>query len=130
MTSQERQIIVFLLIVFTTGVLLFSIRRIQVYQQYVQIQNKYPTIHETSIKTGGNSTDIEERDKRLFNTVHVNSADVETLIILPGIGRETAMKIIEYRSTVGPFTEVADLLKVHGIGDKKLEKIKKYIVLD
>jgi competence ComEA-like helix-hairpin-helix protein len=127
MTRQERQILLFLLLVFTTGFLFLSARRFQFYQNYVQ---KYPNIPETALTKNEISSDIEERDEKRIGSVHINSADVETLILLPGIGRETALRIIEYRSTTGPFAELTDLLNVSGIGEKKLEKMKGYLILD
>ncbi len=51
-------------------------------------------------------------------------------MLLPGIGKKTADAIIEYRTKNGNFTAVDDIAKVKGIGAKKLEKIKQYLVLE
>ena len=56
--------------------------------------------------------------------VNINTADAAELTQLPGIGPETADSIIDYRSDVGPFTSIDDLMKVKGIGAKKLEKLR------
>lgn len=56
--------------------------------------------------------------------VNVNTASQKELESLPGIGEVIAQRIIEYRETHGPFTTVEDLLKVKGIGPKKLEKLR------
>jgi len=56
--------------------------------------------------------------------VNINTATVEELQTLPGIGAITAQRIVEYRQTHGPFQKVEDLLNIKGIGEKKLEKIK------
>ena len=69
----------------------------------------------------------EERD--VFK-ININHASHEELIRLPGIGPVMARKIIEYRRKHGPFYRTADLVKVKGIGVKKLNKIKHFIDID
>ncbi|MEN3183805.1 MAG: ComEA family DNA-binding protein [Atribacterota bacterium] len=56
--------------------------------------------------------------------VNVNTASQKELESLPGIGEVLAQRIIEYRETHGPFQTPEDLLKVRGIGPKKLEKLR------
>ena len=56
--------------------------------------------------------------------VNINTADVDALMELPGVGEATARAIIENREQLGPFTSVDDLLRVSGIGEKKLERIR------
>ena len=62
--------------------------------------------------------------------LNVNTATIEELIMLPGIGEKTAQNIVEYCKVNGPFTLVNNLINVEGIGEKKLEQIKPYIVLE
>lgn len=56
--------------------------------------------------------------------VNVNTASLKELESLPGIGAVLAQRIIEYREQHGPFKTLEDLLKVKGIGPKKLEKLR------
>ncbi len=58
--------------------------------------------------------------------VNVNTASVQELTQLPGIGESKAQAIVEYR-TKSPFTTKEDLLNVKGIGDKLLAKIADYV---
>jgi len=59
-----------------------------------------------------------------FAKVNINTATVDELATLNGIGKAKAEAIVAYRATNGNFTTVADLSKVKGIGDKIIEKIK------
>ena len=58
--------------------------------------------------------------------VNINTASAKELDALPGIGEVLAQRIIDYRNANGPFQSVDDLIKVKGIGEKTLEKIKPY----
>ncbi len=55
--------------------------------------------------------------------VNINTASVEELSTLPGIGQGTAEKIVKYRQD-HKFKTTSDLMEVKGIGEKKFEKIK------
>ena len=59
--------------------------------------------------------------------ININSAQIEELITLPGVGEATANKIIEYRKENGKFQKIEDLKNVPGIGDSKYENIKMLI---
>jgi competence protein ComEA len=59
--------------------------------------------------------------------VDINAADWNELIQLPGIGPEYASRILESRRSDGPFISPEDLLRVHGIGPKRLEEIRPYL---
>lgn len=67
-----------------------------------------------------------KNDKQLIS---INSAPIEVLITLPGIGESIAHKIIDYRETYGSFNSLEELKNVNGIGTKKYEKLKEYISL-
>lgn len=56
--------------------------------------------------------------------VNLNTATAEELTRLPGVGERTAQAILQSREDLGPFTSIDDLLRVSGIGEKKLEKIR------
>ena len=61
--------------------------------------------------------------KKVNLPVHINSASVEELCALNGVGPKLAEKIVGVRESHGPFKTPSDLQKVPGIGKKKLEKL-------
>ncbi len=60
--------------------------------------------------------------------VNVNSAGVEELAALPGIGQSKARAIIEERERL-PFGSVDDLERVSGIGEKTLEVLREHVTI-
>ena len=61
--------------------------------------------------------------------INLNSATVEQLKMLPGIGDTRASQIIAFRASVGEFSTLEQLLEIGGIGTKTLENIRPLVVL-
>ena len=61
--------------------------------------------------------------------VNINTASLEELDALPGIGKTTAQKIIAYREENGPFERIEDIVNVSGIGTATFEDIKDLITV-
>jgi competence protein ComEA len=51
------------------------------------------------------------------------------LDLLPEIGPVLAQRIVAYRNAFGDFESIEDLLRVNGIGEKTLDKIRDYITV-
>jgi competence protein ComEA len=61
--------------------------------------------------------------------VNLNTATVTQLEALPGIGKSTAERILEYREKSGGFKKIEDLMNVRGIGEKSFLKLKPLVTV-
>ncbi len=61
--------------------------------------------------------------------ININTASLDELDSLPGIGPSTAQKIIDYRENNGPFATIEDIMNVAGIGESKFNQIKDLITV-
>ena len=62
--------------------------------------------------------------------VDLNTSTAKELQQLPGIGKGLARRIVEYRTTNGPFKSVDELMQVRGIGKKTFAKMKERITIE
>lgn len=62
--------------------------------------------------------------------ININTASIEELEQLKGVGSAYAAKIVEYREQNGPFTAPEDIMNVQGIGDKTFDENKDIIVVE
>jgi competence protein ComEA len=60
--------------------------------------------------------------------VDLNSATVEQLDALPGVGPTTAQKIVDYRNEHGPYTSVDDLDAIPGIGPARIDQLRGLVI--
>jgi competence protein ComEA len=70
-----------------------------------------------------------EGEEQSPQKIDINRALPWLLDALPGIGEVTAQAIVDYRNENGLFRTIEDLLKVKGIGEGTLDKIKDYITI-
>ena len=61
--------------------------------------------------------------------ININAASATELEALPGVGAQTAGRIVEYRQKNGPFKKVEELMNVRGVGEKNFLKLKSQITV-
>lgn len=62
--------------------------------------------------------------------ININTADVKQLMSLNGIGRRVAEKIVDYRTTHGPFKKPEEIRRVDGVGAGLWERNRARIVVE
>lgn len=67
--------------------------------------------------------------KQLTGTVNINTATVQELSMLPGVGKSKAEAIVAFRQT-SPFKSPSDITKVKGMGKKIFERIQQYVTIE
>lgn len=75
---------------------------------------------------GATATDEPSEDIELIN---INTASVEELDSLPGIGPTIAQRIIDYRDENGLFQTIEDIMNVSGVGPSTFDQIKDLITV-
>ena len=69
------------------------------------------------------------KKKPPLHPINLNTANAAQLELVPGIGPSTAEKILQARKSYGSFKDVDDLLAIRGIGQKRLDKMRKYLTV-
>jgi len=88
-----------------------------------------------SIVTGtGNGAVVSSNEGKSNNSngskININTASIDELDTLPGIGKATAKDIVDYREKNGNFKDIRDIMKVPGIKEGRFNNIKDLITVD
>lgn len=105
LNQQERNIMIFLITVFLSGTGINLL---------VRLYSPTKTISYYS---------------RDIGKIDLNSADLDSLITVPGVGEKLAQRILDYRETRGKFSSLEELKDIKGLSGSRLEKIKEHFFL-
>jgi len=139
-TKQEKLVLKFLGLSLVVGLVIGGLRHLGVFQQGTNLQLKteiaafdsisaQPWSSEQLKSPKANRKTNESNPTAAVKLVNINTADKAELMTIPAIGPVTADRILRYRQDFGPFTQIEELGRVKGIGEKTLEKIKPFITL-
>ncbi|PKO07563.1 MAG: hypothetical protein CVU41_02395 [Chloroflexi bacterium HGW-Chloroflexi-3] len=78
------------------------------------------------IQISSNNSIVETNTITITNSekININEADIENLMLLPGIGETKAKEIVLYRETYGYFDTIEDILNVPGIGEATFNQLR------
>lgn len=94
-----------------------------------EVVNKEPTKNSDSNLKDDASSSLNEKGNEKVSVININTANIEELTTLSGIGEAKANRIIEYRNNNGNFNTIEDIKNVAGIGDSIFEKVKNNITV-
>ena len=121
LTRQEKFVIIFLLIGAICGV------------SYSYYRKFHPPFRSKFSRPKKDNAAFEEGLDALLKdekSVNINTATLEEMLKLKGVGPVLAHRIIEYRTTNGLFREKDELKNVKGIGPKKFDAMKENILIE
>ena len=99
----------------------------QIYIPRVKEDIQNTTIMKTEAGNNVIVNNVTQGEDEKSIKVNLNTATLEKLMTLPGVGESTAQKIIEYRNKNKKFKTIDELKSVSGIGDAKFNSLKDYI---
>ena len=80
--------------------------------------------------TNVNNNQVANETNSQNTKVNINTASIQELDTIPGVGEATANKILSYREENGNFKNIEEIKNVNGIGDKKYENMKEFICVN
>ncbi|WP_342389251.1 helix-hairpin-helix domain-containing protein [Salinicoccus bachuensis] len=89
---------------------------------YVPVEGEAESVDPAAVHGTGTEQDTAK--------VNINTATVEELVTLNGIGEKKAQLFIDYREEQGLFMKLEDIKNIPGIGDKTFESLEPYITID
>lgn len=100
-----------------------AVKEIQYQSAPASLIDKNESLRASQLGTNGQIVDVP-------SLVNVNVSSQNELESLPGIGKVLAGRIVTYRSTHGAFQRVNDLVRVSGLGAKRLQRLLPYVTVE
>ncbi|MCI8777797.1 MAG: transporter [Bacilli bacterium] len=99
--------------------------------QYVEHECNCPKLENDAclVKDNESNNNVSNGNFSINQKISLNTATIDQLQTLSGIGESKAKAIIKYREEYGNFTKIEDIMNVTGIGEKVFEQIKDNITI-
>lgn len=104
-------------------------QKLEICKQDYVVENDACVDNKSNTQKDNSMTSSSSNQETMNNKISINTATVEELMTLNGIGESKAQSIIDYRNKEGKFTSIEDIMNVSGIGEALFEKIKNNITV-
>ena len=115
---------------------LYSARPLEFYQVTVEA-TPAPAAASSQAQPAGETIPVEEdtssegpQEVLVEKSVNLNTATLEELDLLPGVGPAIAQRIIDYREQNSGFYDIEEIMEVSGIGEKTFDKLEPYSTVE
>jgi len=92
-----------------------------------EVRREPEAIHSSGLEKADPGQVLNSQEEIVEFPLNINTATAVQLEALPGIGPTKAQAIVEYRTQNGPFSSLAEIQNVSGIGPKTYEQIRSKI---
>ena len=105
----------------------FTIAKKTEEEKSIKCKNNEKLVNDSCVSSDSTSKNTSTSNKNIL--VNINTASVEELMTISGIGESKAKAIVEYRTRNGKFQKIEQIKDVSGIGESLFEKIKSNITI-
>lgn len=99
-----------------------------------ELENKVSVLEQNNSSSSAsqnfNTDEPKQETSNQSGKININTASVEELDKLPGVGATRAQYIIEYRESNGSFKSISEIQNIKGIGPATYEKMKEMITVE
>jgi comEA protein len=88
------------------------------------------TVNVTEVKGVNVAVSQQKQTYAETKKTNINTASIEELVSLPGVGPVYAQRIVDYREKKGKFKSIEEIINIYGIGQKRFDKLKDKITVE
>ncbi len=127
---DERVLVIMLILCFILVIAVVSVNIINAPKFEEPVFTSSAVEEDISYLNSSYNSSVTVSESETIYFIGINTATIDELQKIPGIGPVTAQKIVDYRNENGTIVEFSELLNIDGIGEKTVETISEYCVIN
>lgn len=102
---------------------------IALYQPKIYVEPKRIDVTSVTKQTAPEKTPDKTEELTVNYPLNINTATLEELMTIDGLGEKRASAIIEYRDYLGKYTSVKQIMEIEGFGEETYQKVAGYLTV-